>query len=274
MDSNRFDQLTRTVSAKLSRRQALGGGLAGLFAFALSGRSLPALAQDATPEAASSEHPAFLFVQLADSGTWTPKPDEEGVYLLTLSGTGEQTLFFSDRPDRIVGTMETGRFLDALGFTPVEPPNAAIVVTTPEGERDVLVVELFNPVYTRTYGEDGEEFLTYEAIVLNAYQGAALEEWAPQADDDQLPPEFSNVSLFIDDCADLSGCYKWDEYHFRQVYIGEIPGGPYGRCFDWGNWRCRPCEHDDGYYDSLCQQLPDCQFSDCFTDNCGGLGIC
>ncbi|MEZ4507826.1 MAG: hypothetical protein R2848_18695 [Thermomicrobiales bacterium] len=51
--------------------------------------------------------------------------------------------------------MPTDRFLEGLGFTPVNPPNAAAVVRTPEGERDVLVVELFNPVYTREYDADG-----------------------------------------------------------------------------------------------------------------------
>lgn len=270
MDTARFDRLTMSLGTKLSRRHALALGAASL---ASAGLARVTTAQDATP-AAVTEHPAFLFVQLADAGTWTPKPGEDGVYLLTLSGTGEQTLYFSDRPDRIVGTMPTDQFLDALGFTPVEPPNAAVVVTTPEGERDVLVVELFDPVYTRTFGDNGEEFLTYEAIVLNSYRGEALEEWLPDVDDDQLPTEFTDVSLFIDDCADLAGCYKWDEYGFRQVYMGEIPGGPYGRCFDWGSWLCRPCENDDAYYDNLCQQLPNCQFDACFTDNCGGLGIC
>lgn len=270
----RFDRLTMTLGAHMSRRQALAWGAASLAATGAA-RAIPAgAAQDATPEAQATEHPAFLFVQLADSGTWTPKPGEDGVFQLTLAGTGEQTLYFSDRPDRIVGTVQTDQFLNALGFTPVEPPNAAIVVTTPDGERDVLVVELFNPVYTRTFGEDGEEFLTYDAIVLNAYQGAGLEEWVPQAEDDQLPSEFTNVSLFIDDCADLAGCYRWNEGRTRKIYMGEIPGGPYGRCYNWGEARCRPCENDDSYYDLLCLEVPGCDFGWCFTDNCYNFGFC
>ena len=82
-----------------------------------------------------------------------------------------------------MGTVPTDRFLDALGFTPISPPNAAVVVTTPEGERDVLVVELVNPVYSRSYGENGEDVLTYEATVLSGYQGTGLAEWTPQVDD-------------------------------------------------------------------------------------------
>lgn len=274
MDNARFDRLTVSLGAKLTRRRALAMGAASVAAAGLAHAAGPAIAQDATPEAQVTEHPAFLFVQLADSGTWEPKPGEDGVYLLTLAGTGEQTLYFSDRPDRIVGTVPTDQFLDALGFTPVEPPNAAVVVTTPDGTRDVLVVELFNPVYTRTFGDNGEEFLTYEAIVLNSYTGEALEEWVPQADDDQLPSEFTDVSLFIDDCADLSGCYKWDEHRWNKIYMGEIPGGPYGRCYNWGEARCRPCEHDDSYYDLLCLQVPECDFGNCFTDNCFNFGLC
>jgi hypothetical protein len=268
MNSARFDRVTRAFEAKRSRRRVLAMGAAGAAAAGLA-RATPAAVQDATPEAIT-EHPTFLFVQLADRGTWTPKPDEDGVYLLTLSGTGEQTLYFSDRPERIVGTVETDRFLDALGFTPVEPPNAAIVVTTPEGERDVLVVELFNPVYTRTFGETGEEFLTYEAMVLNAYQGEALEEWVPQADDDQLPAEFTNVSLFIDDCADAEGCYVWQYSTAKRgqmapaelAYVGAIPGGPYGRCYNWGQAICLPCEHENYELANLC--------NDAYPDACAG----
>lgn len=265
MDSARFDRMTISLGATLTRRRALAFGAASIAAAGWA-RTAPALAQDATPEAQVTEHPAFLFVQLADSGTWAPKADEDGVYLLTLSGTGEQTLYFSDRPDRIVGTLPTDEFLNALGFTPVEPPNAAVVVTTPDGTRDVLVVELFNPVYTRTFGEDGEEFLTYEAIVLNSYIGEGLEEWVPQADDDQLPSEFTNVSLFIDDCADLAGCYTMGFWGLN--YVAEVPGGPYGRCWDWSVFKCTPCDNSIDY-DALCNATyPECE-GRCGTDTCG-----
>jgi hypothetical protein len=272
MQPSQFDRLTVSLGSRLSRRRALATGIAGLSALTLSARGLPAIAQDATPEATTSD-PVFLFVQLADSGAWTPHPTEEGSYLLTLRGTGEQTLYFSDRPDRIVGAMPTDRFLDALSFTPVNPPNAAIVVQTLEGVRDVLVVELFDPVYTRTFGDDGEEILTYNAKVMNAYQGNGLEEWVPQADDDQLPSDFSSVSLFIDDCADISGCYT--KPGARYQYQGEVPGGPYGRCFDPVEWRCYPCAGVDGdRLDQLCNDTyPSCEGA-CTTDTCGNYGIC
>jgi hypothetical protein len=271
MDSRRFDRLTVSLGSKLTRRRALAMSAASVAAGLA--RTVPATAQDATPVGQISENPVFLFVQLADSGAWTPHPTEDGSYLLTLRGTGEQTLYFSDRPDRIVGAMPTDRFLDTLGFTPVNPPNAAVVVQTPEGKRDVLVVELFDPVYTRTFGDDGEEILTYTAKVLNAYQGNGLEEWVPQADDDQLPSDFSSVSLFIDDCADISGCYT--KPGVRYQYQGEVPGGPYGRCFDSVEWRCYPCAGvDEARLDQLCNDTyPSCE-GNCITDTCGNYGIC
>ncbi len=273
MDSSSFDRFTMSLGTRLTRRNALASGVAGLSAAALLSRLPGASAQDATPLAspvAETSHPAFLFVQLADSGTWMPKPDEDGVYLLTLSGAGEQTLYFSDRPDRIVGTVPTDQFLDSLGFTPANPPNAAVVVTTPAGERDVLVVELFNPVYTRTFGDEGEEMLSYEAIVLNSYQGEGLDEWAPQADDDQLPGEFSNISLFIDDCPDAVHCYvnRYTGEYIRNipvkeyVLVGEIPGAPHGRCYNWGQATCLPCFMEHYELVNLCNAT--------YRDECEG----
>lgn len=281
MDANRFDSISKHFAKRrLSRRQALAAAVGGL---AVAARVQPLAAQDATPAASPVDEaakPAFLFVQLAESGSWEPKPGEDGVFLLTLRGTGEQTLYFSDRPERIVGTMDTDRFFDALGFTPVNPPNAAVVVETSAGERDVLVVELLNPTYTRTFGDEGEEWLTYEATVLNAYQGEGLQEWAPEADDDQLPREFTNVSLFIDDCADLAGCYAdkrpaGSDGSFKRTYIGEVPGGPYGRCFQSAKQICEPCVWYQ--FDRMCNEAyPGAEGCDgmCYTDTCRFGGTC
>jgi hypothetical protein len=99
-----------------------------------------------------------------------------------------------------------------------------------------------------------------------------LEEWVPEVDDDQLPAAFSSASLFIDDCADASGCYT--RSGARLVYQGEIPGGPYGRCFDWTDWQCYPCGIDDATLDQLCNDAyPACE-GNCTTDTCGNWGIC
>jgi hypothetical protein len=232
MDSSRFDQLTTSLGTRLTRRTAMAGA-AGLTALGLAESARGVTAQDATPatgDAADEAKLTFLFVQLFDQGSWTPKPDTDGVYLLTLSGATAQTLFFSDRPARIVGTVETPKFLDGLGFTPANPPNAALVVTTPEGERDVLVIELFDPVYTEVIEDPGNVTVSYEARVLEAYHGDGLTEWATEQEDDQLPAQFSDISLFIDDCPDLTGCYEWG---WGGPRVGDLPGGRrYGQCWN------------------------------------------
>lgn len=99
MDGNRFDRLTRSfarkVGPRLTRRHALVAGV-GLAAGGLTQGLQVVAAQDATPEASpgTTSTAATLFVQLFEEGTWTPHPDKEDTWLLTLTGSGSQTLFF------------------------------------------------------------------------------------------------------------------------------------------------------------------------------------
>jgi hypothetical protein len=241
MDPSHFDRLTISLSAQLSRRRALATGV-GLSALALSAQQLPVSAQDATP-AAQTSTPSTIYVQLADSGAWTPKPDEAGIYVLSLFDPGEQTLSFTMAPDRFVATMPTEVLLETLGFTPENPPNAAVEVVTPSGERDVLVVELMDPIYTLAIDEDAVSVLTYEARVLNAYRGTGLVEWLPDVEDDQLPTEFGQVSLFIDNgCWGFSGCYLVEADGSRGEKIGGVPSTPnLMRCPGFEPGTCVPC---------------------------------
>ena len=196
--------MDRRLLPSFTRRSALTApALAALGGITLAS----AAAQEATPAVPEEPHrPVFLFVQLAEAGSWVPKPDAPGVYTLRLSGVSGQTLYFSDRPDRIFGTAPIADFLEGLGFTPEMPPNAAAVVRTPEGTRDVLVVELWNPVLSQTFGDDASITLEYDARVLEAYEGGNLTAWHGEQEDAELPSEFSDVSLFIDDCMDMLNC--------------------------------------------------------------------
>lgn len=240
MDASRFDRLTISLGRRLSRRQAIAGG-AGLAVASMAIRPLASLAQDATP-AAQTSTPTTVYVQLADTGTWLPKPDAPGVYLLTLVAPGEQTLSFTMAPDRFVATIPTEDLLATLGFTPENPPNAAIEVVTPAGERDVLVAELMNPTFVAGTDDGDPAVLTYEAHVLNAYTGTGLEEWVPDVNDDQLPTEFEQVSLYIDNgCWGYSGCYATGSDGSR-TRIGDVPGTPnLMRCPGPEPGTCEPC---------------------------------
>jgi hypothetical protein len=235
MHPNTFDRFASTVGKRLTRRQAFAASAAGLTAFGLPIGLRDVAAQDASP-VAESGGPAFLFVQLAEGGSWAPSPDAEGEFILTLFGASGQTLFFSDRPERIVGTVATDQFLDALGFTPVNPPNAALVVTTADGERDVLVIELYDPVYSEAFGENAGNQVTYRARVLEAYTGEGLATWSTEQEDDLLPAQFDNASLFIDDCPDATPLTCYDS---NCDSVGDL--GNQGMCWSWSAFSCQPC---------------------------------
>ena len=261
-----LDGLLETIAQRrANRRTALAGGLAG--ALSLAGGKL-ARAQDATPVASDDTvYPMFLYVQLAEGGAWTQSEDDPEIYELALYGIASQTAYFSDRPERIVGTMETVNFLEMLGFTPVNPPNAAAVVRTPEGERDVLVIELFDPVYSRTFGEDAETSLTYRARVLDAYHGDDLDSWYDEQDDPELPSEFTSVSLFIDDCPNISRCIDAGIPSNGVVDKGPVPGGPYQGCPDFELGVCYACGSSWDDMAAVCNATyPDC------ADRCWALG--
>ena len=207
MDPVKFDALTRLIETRASRRSAITKGAAGLAAVAGLRAIRPATAQEATPAPFPDDpHPSagtdptsteFLFTQSFQSGTWAPKAGEEDVYTLTLSDVPSQIVYFSDRPQRIFGTVATQPFLDGLGFTPANPPNAALIAQLEPGSADeeVLVIELLNPVY-----DPDTATMTYDAKILADYSGHGLAHAAHKQSDYSLPAEFAHGSLFIDDC--------------------------------------------------------------------------
>ncbi len=271
MDERRFDTISKSLTATATRRRALFGAAGGGLAAALGAVALrPGAAQDdpadatpgATPSLPGDEGQEFLFVQVFTDGTWTPNPDQEGVYILSLTGHAAQTIYFSDRPERVVGTVPTTRFLDGLGFTPANPPNAALVTPTADGQ-DVLVVELFNPVYTQVVGAIGDVSITYQARILDGYSGTGLAPLAAQQIDADLPAVLGPSSLFIDDCPDgfflCTTPNKW---------LICDPGGSVtvGQCWswltmcDWGN-----CGNPTDPKDLCNQQYPAFCNGECIT---------
>ena len=83
-----------------------------------------------------------MFVQLATGVTSTPDT-------LTLEGVTPSTLYFSDRPERVVGHLTTEQFVDDWGLGPnsfeSDPPNAVLTFADPEGTLEDVVVELRSP---------------------------------------------------------------------------------------------------------------------------------
>jgi hypothetical protein len=238
VQSSQFDIIARRFAARrLSRRQALRHGGAGITAgvLAAAGRT-SGLALDATPEASadasagSGQKVAYLFVQSFQSGSVAPKDGAEGTYTLTLEQGLGQTIYFSDRPERVVGAVPTAQFLKGLGFLPDNPPNAALVVEAGPGDEGIAVLELSNPRY-----DEATKTATYDAKVLQDWE-RTLEMGFAEAPTDlaQLASSFGAAHLFIDECpnADIV-CHDANDND-----VGSFADQP--MC--WNFSTCIPCE--------------------------------
>lgn len=181
--------------------------------------------------------PVFMFVQTAKRGSFRTAAGSPTV--LTLEGVGAETVFFSDRPARIAGSIENSKFLESLGFTASNPPNAAVVLSTPDSaSQDVIVAQLLNPKY-----DAAAQTLSYEVVILKNYDGSGLAFWTDRSDA-SLPAKFDQVSLFIDDCPDgqvmCYGIYQCTGTKCCRVGCGSV-GQTVGYCWSWGSLSCNPC---------------------------------
>lgn len=243
MNPSRFDRISKLLATRpLSRRQAIATS-AGLVAANLATGLDRAVAQDATPEVVPAEpydgdKTMYLFVQSFGSGSITPAEGRDGGYTVTLDhGTG-QTIYFGDRPSRDVGTASTPDFLEGLGFSEDNPPNAALIVETETGETDIAVIELYNPMYDPT-----TRGVVYDVEVLASWQ-EDLELGLREEPTDLavLAPSFGSAHLLIDDCPQTT------VYCEAHGYGSEYPDFDYtvgtftnlDSCWNWS--LCYPCE--------------------------------
>lgn len=249
MEMDRFDSIARLLASKSTRRRAMIASLAGT-ALTGIGTVSNAVAQGSpVPDSnGDEEFPEFLYVQTFGGGAWAPKVGEDGAFTLTLSGVAAQTVYFSDRPERQVGMYETQRFLDGLGFTPANPPNAAVVAAGENGVTQVIVLELHNPTYDAT-----SMALTYDVRVLDDYSEVGMAFQPEVTQTSQLDESFSSGSVFIDGCTNGSAtCYQI--INGNQQDVGGIED--VGCCGGAQNRICGLC-NDDGtsqYYGELCNR--------------------
>lgn len=274
MDANRFDSIAKMFAdRRLSRRQAMVKGGTGLAAGAIAAAGLSAVAraQDATPAASgaapNADHgPSMLFLQSFQQGGITPKAGAAGTYTLTLEQGLGQTIYFSDRPDRIVGAAPTPQFLAGLGFPPDNPPNAALIMETGAGDTDIAVVELLNPRY-----DDSSHTATYDVTLLKEWERTLdLGFTEPPTDLAQLHPTFGAAHLFIDDCPNHDMFCYTDPNSPSNSSVGTIPNSDHdGFCYSWGAAGCYPCTPwfpgysgraaSHGYWRDQCNQ----RFAEC-----------
>lgn len=140
------------------------------------------IATASAQESAESGPPIELeFVQQAQGMKFDGKT-------LTLEGVAPATVFFSDRPQRVVGHLTRTQFLDLWNQSKdsfaADPPNAAVMVVS-DHEAPPAVVELVG------VAESGDS-LSYAVRVLEG----------------TLPPSGGAVTLFIDPWVYRPG-WKW-----------------------------------------------------------------
>ena len=261
------DRLARMLANRsVSRRAAVAGGLTiasgGLISETMS-------AQEATPETSTDQPdtgPQFLFVQTFSGGTFTVNPaagtpvaagtPEAGIhgdYLLWLGGHPGQTIYFSDRPERIVGEAPTDQFLAGLGFDTGSAPNAALVTENAAGETVVAVMELRNPIFDSSAGT-----LTYDVTLLGDYTSDGLHHLIERNEADGIPEEFGAASLFLDDCPKMAVACNGPVPGCDSATIGT---GTLGTCWSWSSFSCVYCVNADTWCDE--------HFSAC-NDSCVG----
>jgi len=261
MDPTRLDQLSKLFAARRSRRQAVRDLAAGGLAAGLLGAAgLEAAAQGtlaaATPSAAAveaSKPTTFMFVQSFTTGSLAPQAGQPNRFTLTLKRGLDQTVYFSDRPQRLFGLTPTDQFLKGLGFSPTNPPNAALVAQQGPGRVELVVLELFAPRY-----DAASETLTYEVQILQDTRQTPLHFNETPVTQLGRGRAYGASALFIDDCAD-AGYWCMLKGNNCQGSAAHIT---VGCCWSWSSFKCTLC-HD---LDSQCNST----FPDFCHGNCQG----
>ena len=145
-------------------------------------------------------------------------------YTLTLKGISEQTVYFSDRPQRDAGQVSTKRFVEGSCFNSENPPNAAIDVMEGDESSDLVIVELFDPRY-----DASEKSLQYTVRIIGE-SNLSTDSFNKRADA-LLPEEFGAAAVFIDSCPD------W------MISCGDADGNSPGKvvccsCWSWASLGC------------------------------------
>jgi len=125
----------------------------------------------------SPQEPQFMFVQIAED--LKVDPEEQTLRLVNVA---QQTLYFTDRPQRIAGHLKMSDYMkewtakagkDNFGD---DPPNATLSVYEPgKAENTIVVVEILNPAI------DGDDII-YEYKLIEG----------------SMPTSGGATSLFID----------------------------------------------------------------------------
>lgn len=159
-------------------------------------------ARAAGAAAAAPAKDELLFTQSAPRATLEPtKCRCDGRYILTLRGVAKHTVWFSDRPNRHAGHLNTRTFARgwaAYGFAS-DPPDAALSALDSSGRQRSDVIELTHPRY-----DAKRRSIRYRARTVPHSTGPLNAKRSSGA----VAGRLHDVSLFIDDATApvVDGC--------------------------------------------------------------------
>lgn len=182
------------ASRRHTRRTTLAVG-ASLLASTVSAGHFRSVAAQATPVPASSgDGVQLLFVQSFGASRLDPDPADSSQWILTLSdGTGH-TLYFSDRPGRLAGTIPTDRFVSVFASQTVEDPaNAALVAQTADDAEVTHAFELLGLAYDAQAG-----VATYTVRFLSDPSALEITFRQPPLQTLSEPVAYGQSEVFID----------------------------------------------------------------------------
>lgn len=133
-----------------------------------------------------SDSAALLFT--VTSGGSRVKAVDDGGYRLLLDHVDDHSIWFTDRPDRDSGVLETGNLVGswgAFGFDE-DPPNVALIAHDGAGVAETAVVTMANPQYDTTY----------RVMVADITFVDSAPEFTPAPGGEV---ELGQLSLFVDD---------------------------------------------------------------------------
>lgn len=147
-------------------------------------------------EETKKEKTELLFVQTATSGTFIPIAGEKYTFELVLNNAAPDTIYFSDRPERVTGLAPMEDFLKKFNWKGDgdDPPNAALVLSRASENQDVMLLELMEPNYDKA-----NNVLKYKTKTLMADNGSErFYGCFGSRADENISQSFNHVALFID----------------------------------------------------------------------------
>ncbi len=175
----------------------------------------------AMPAAPSGQTVSLLYAVSGASATMTLLPGSVDRYALTLRGADARTVWFSDRPARLSGSLPTPGLVEewsGLGFA-ADPPNVAITLHDPAGSTETIVAVMRKPTFRAGVLRATMQVLTSEQA------GSLTGNLAVHAtghDANGIPARLGSVSVFIDDATVL--CIPWFNVGRRpDVVVAVLP---------------------------------------------------